>query len=97
MVIKMGREKQDSEYLLKLAALNEFESALKYKKVYEELTHGFLGLVKEILRYCEKNRIAIPDEATYYRITVHAQSLILSRVTPAVKHQRRTPEDEAEP
>lgn len=94
----MQKESESSEYLLKLAALNEFEGALKYKKSYEELVHGFLGLMKEILHYCEKNRIEIPDNRTYYRITEAAQSLILSRVaSPEVKHSQESPDGEAIP
>lgn len=84
----MVRENQTSEHLLKLAALNEFEKALGYKRSYEELTHGMLGLMQEFLHYCKKNGIAIPDTQTYYRIVSHVQSLILASFSPNDSEQR---------
>jgi hypothetical protein len=69
-----------SEHLLKLAALNEFETALKYKTSYEELTQGMLGLLREFLYYCDKNGVEVPDKETYYRIVSRAQDLMLAKL-----------------
>jgi hypothetical protein len=87
-----------SEYLVGLAAVQEYEAALKYKKAYEDLTHAFVGLFKEFMRYCKTNGIEIPDQQTYERIVGNIQALILSRVaSPEVKHPFKSPDYEAEP
>ncbi len=90
-------EEFSSEYLLRLAAVKEFEAALKYKKTYEELTSGMLGLFTELLDYCKKNRIEIPDAPTYYRIASHVQSMILSRVSPSRNTDSNHPDTEQNP
>ena|SRR5437867_5868727 len=72
-------------FLTKLAALHELEAALKYKKGYEDLFHEFLGLYKEFLNYCERNKIAIPQPETYERIMSHVRDEILSKPTLTTK------------
>ncbi len=85
-------EQEPSEYLLKLAALEEFERGLKYRKTYEELVHVFLGLTKEIARYCEKNGIEISDSAVYERIITKAQETIMSRISPNAGYSFKSPD-----
>jgi|GEM_PF-6345894 len=69
-----------SEHLLKLAALNEFQTALNYKTAYEELTQGMMGLLQEFIHYCDKNRVEVPDKETYYRIVSRAQDLMMAEL-----------------
>ncbi len=88
----MTNDSEDGEYLVKLAALNEFERGLKFRKTYEELVHVFLGLTKEIDRYCEKNGIEISDSAVYERIIAKAQETIMSRVSPNAGQPFKSPD-----
>ena len=81
---------EPNEYTVKLAAVREFESALRYKRTYEELTQAFVGLNRELMHYCEKNGIDLPDRETYYRIVEQAQRLVMSRITPGMQHDDDT-------
>lgn len=84
----------ESEYLVKLAALDEFEKGLKFRKTYEELVHVFLGLTNEITRYCQKNGIPIPESKVYERIIAKAQATIMSRVSPNASKQANEPNED---
>jgi hypothetical protein len=53
-----------SEYQIKLEAVSEYQDALRYKKMNEELCGSLLGLLGQLTRYYEKNGIEIPDEVT---------------------------------
>lgn len=77
----MKRSKPDNERTVKLAIVRGLEQAVKYKQAYESLAQGTLGLIGELLHYCEKNHIEIPDEETYQRIVKVVQTLVLPTVT----------------
>jgi hypothetical protein len=53
-----------SEYQVKLEAIGEYQDALRYKKMNEELCGSLLGLLGQLTRYCEKNGIEFPEEVS---------------------------------
>lgn len=67
-----------SEYQLKLALAEEIECALKWKKTYETATEEFLGLAKELLRYCEKNHAELRRDEGLRRRMVRMGVMILA-------------------
>ena len=52
------------EYQIKLEAIEEYQAALHYKMVNEELCATLLGLLGQLSRYFEKNRMDIPPEVS---------------------------------
>jgi hypothetical protein len=89
VVTGMPTEDKTSEHLLKLAALNEFETALNYKTSYETLAEGMLGVLQEFLHYCDKNGVEVPERESYYRIVSRAQDLMTLELTSTGILQRR--------
>ena len=53
-----------SEYQVKLEAVGEYQDALRYKKMNEELCGSLLGLLGRLTRYFEKNGIELPEEVS---------------------------------
>jgi hypothetical protein len=53
-----------SEYQVKLEAIGEYQNALRYKMLNEELCNSLLGLLGQLSKHYEKNGIAVPEEVT---------------------------------
>jgi len=53
-----------SEYQVKLEAIGEYQDALRYKKMSEELCVSLLGLLGQLTRYYEKNGLELPKEVS---------------------------------
>lgn len=53
-----------SEYQVKLGAIEEYQYALRYKKMNEELCNSLLGLLGQLSRYYEKNGRELPPEVS---------------------------------
>ncbi len=53
-----------SEYQIKLEAVGEYQDALRYKKMNEELCNSLLGLLGQLSRYYERNSMELPGEVT---------------------------------
>ncbi|HVC27212.1 MAG TPA: hypothetical protein VND40_03535 [Nitrososphaerales archaeon] len=53
-----------SEYQIKLEAIGEYQDALRYKKMNEELCGSLLGLLGQLARHYEKNRMELPEEVS---------------------------------
>jgi hypothetical protein len=53
-----------SEYQVKLGAIEEYQAALRYKKMNEELCNSLLGLLGQLSRHYEKNGMAVPMEVS---------------------------------
>lgn len=51
-----------SEYQVKLEAIGEYQDALRYKKMNEELCFSLLGLLGQLSRYYEKSGMEVPEE-----------------------------------
>jgi NTP pyrophosphatase (non-canonical NTP hydrolase) len=66
-----------SEFQIKLEAIGEYQDALRYKKINEELTNSLLGLLNQVFRYCEKNGVPMPEEIS--RVIDKATELVDAR------------------
>ena len=53
-----------SEYQVKLEAIGEYQDALRYKKMNEELCGSLFGLLGQLTRYFEKNGIELPEDVS---------------------------------
>jgi hypothetical protein len=53
-----------SEYQIKLEAVEEYQDALRYKVMNEELCNSLLGLLGQLSRYYEKSGMEMPEEVT---------------------------------
>jgi hypothetical protein len=53
-----------SEYQIKLEAIGEYQNALRYKMLNEELCNSLLGMLGQLSRHYEKNGIAVPEEVS---------------------------------
>ena len=53
-----------SEYQIKLEALEEYQDALRYKMVNDELCNSLLGLLGQLSRYYEKNGMELPKDVS---------------------------------
>jgi hypothetical protein len=53
-----------SEYQIKLEAIGEYQNALRYKMLNEELCNSLLGMLGQLSRHYEKNGIAMPEEVS---------------------------------
>jgi hypothetical protein len=73
--------KGSSEYAIKQATVREYQDALKYKKMYEELCESFQCIVTDLLQYAEKNNIVLPNRDRIYRNVEKAEKLIQYRIS----------------
>jgi hypothetical protein len=53
-----------SEYQVKLEAVGEYQDALRYKMISEELCNTLLGLLGQLSRQCAKNGMEMPEEVS---------------------------------
>ena len=53
-----------SEYQIKLEAIGEYQEALRYKTLNENLCNSLLGLLGQLSRHYEKNGMALPQEVS---------------------------------
>ncbi len=67
-----------SEYQIKLEAIEEYQHALRYKMMNEELCDSLVGLVGQLSRHYEKNGIEMPEEVT--RIMAKASDVLDARI-----------------
>jgi hypothetical protein len=67
-----------SEYQVKLEAIGEYQDALRYKKMNEELCGSLLGLLGHLSRYYEKNGMELPEEVS--RIMEKASEVLDARL-----------------
>ena len=67
-----------SEYQVKLEAIGEYQDALRYKKMSEELCVSLLGLLGQLTRYYEKNGMQVPKEVS--RIMKKTSDILDSRL-----------------
>jgi hypothetical protein len=68
-----------SEYQVKLEAIGEYQDALRYKMVNEELCNSLLGLLGQLSRYYEKNGMELPAEVS--RIVEKTSEVLDSRIS----------------
>jgi hypothetical protein len=59
-----GNQRAMSEYQVKLEAIGEYQDALRYKKMSEELCGSLLGLLGQLTRYYEKSGMEVPEEVS---------------------------------
>ena len=53
-----------SEYQIKLEAIKEYQDALHYKMMNEDLCNSLLGLLGQLSRHYEKNGMELPEEVS---------------------------------
>lgn len=53
-----------SEYQVKLEAIAEYQDALRYKKMNEELCGSLLGLLGQLSRHYEQNGMQLPEDVS---------------------------------
>lgn len=67
-----------SEYQIKLEAVGEYQDALRYKKMNEELCGSLLGLLTQLSRHYEKSGMQLPEEVS--RIVEKASEVLEARL-----------------
>ena len=67
-----------SEYQVKLGAIEEYQDALRYKKMNEELCNSLLGLLGQLSRHYEKKGMELPKEVS--RIMKKASEVLDARL-----------------
>jgi hypothetical protein len=67
-----------SEYQVKLEAIGEYQDALRYKKMNEELCFSLLGLLGQLSRHYEKAGMELPEEVS--RIMEKTSEVINTRL-----------------
>ena len=67
-----------SDYQIKLEAIGEYQEALRYRKINEELTNSLLGLLSQMSRYYEKNGMPLPEEVS--RVMEKTSELLDARI-----------------
>jgi len=67
-----------SEYQVKLEAIGEYQDALRYKMMNEELCNSLLGLLGQLSRFYEKTGMEMPAEAM--RIMEKTSEVLESRI-----------------
>jgi hypothetical protein len=53
-----------SEYQVKLEAIGEYQDALRYRKMSEDLCGSLLGLLGQLSKFYEKNGMELPEEVS---------------------------------
>jgi hypothetical protein len=76
-----------SEYQVKLEALGEYQDALRYKMMNEELCNSLLGLLGQLSRYYEKNGMQLPADVS--RIVQKTSEVLDSRINSS-SHEAST-------
>lgn len=72
-----------SEYQIKLEALGEYQEALRYKMMNEELCGSLLGLLGQLSRHYEKSGAELPEEVS--RLMAKASEMLDARPPAAQK------------
>jgi len=67
-----------SEYQVKLEAIGEYQDALRYRKMNEELCGSLLGLLLQLSRHYEKSGMEVPEEVS--RIMAKASQVLDERL-----------------
>lgn len=78
-----------SEYQVKLEAIGEYQDALRYRMLNEELCNSLLGLLGQLSRHYEKNGMQLPEEVS--RIMEKTAEVLDGRLnssrTPSIEKQ----------
>jgi hypothetical protein len=85
-----------NEYQIKLEAVEEYQGALRYKMMNEELCGSLLGLLGHLSRHYEKIGMELPEEVS--RIMERTSEVLGARIAssrPAPSADR--PADQAPP
>jgi hypothetical protein len=80
-----------SEYQIKLEAVGEYQDALRYKKMNEELCVSLLGLLGQLARHYEKSGMELPEEVSRIMEKTSAvldERLGSSQMPPSVERTR---------
>jgi hypothetical protein len=67
-----------SEYQIKLEAIEEYQDALRYKMMNEQLCSSLLGLLGQLSRHYEKAGMEMPEEVS--RIMEKASEALDARI-----------------
>jgi hypothetical protein len=67
-----------SEYQIKLEAVEEYQDALRYRMMNEELCDSLLGLLGQLSRHCEKTGMELPEEVS--RIMERTSEALAARI-----------------
>ena len=67
-----------SEYQVKLEAIAEYQDAIRFKIINEELCNSLLGLLGQLSRFYEKNGMELPAEVS--RIMERTSEAIDARI-----------------
>jgi len=68
-----------SEYQVKLEAIEEYQHALRYRTLNEDLCNSLIGLLGQLSRHYEKNGMKIPEEVS--RIMEKTSVVLDTRIT----------------
>ena len=67
-----------SEYQMKLEAMGEYQNALRYRKMNEELCGSLLGLLVQLSRHYERAGMEVPEDVS--KIIAKASDVLDSRL-----------------
>jgi len=98
----LGHTDRDSEYLVKLATVKEYQHVIRLKRAYQELAEEFAGLIQEALLFCERNEIPLSRQEKLHRMLEKAQGLVeyrmsLAQSSPEMIQGEESPEDDTAP
>lgn len=83
-----------SEYNIKREAIREYEEAIKFKKMYEELCESFQSIVQDLFEYANKHHIDLPNRERIYRNIEKARQLIEYRISQTEYHSQMNTQNE---
>lgn len=72
-----------NQYQIAIMTLNELKAALRLKKLNQELYEQLIGSIRWLLRYSEKNGIALPDRDKLSTIVERTHTIIGKFATPS--------------
>jgi len=80
-----------------MEALQEYETALRFRNAQEEILEAFQGLLREFGDYCERNGMQIPEPEKYRRILAASIALLQSQASPVAQRPFKSPSDATAP
>ena len=61
---------------LKLALVEEYRVALRYRNLYHDLSESFLRLLKEVVEMRDRDELSKEEQARLHRLMVEADRLL---------------------
>lgn len=86
---------KDSVEIMKLAAFQELQDALKIKRVNDELLEFLASSLRWLIYYTRKNNLPLPEKDKIIRVLDRTME-ISHKLPPNFQHPSKTPDDSTE-